>query len=138
MSDKEKSKTKFGVYVPDELLRDLELCMKTTGIKSKSKLVQEALRLFIAEHRWKLAGKAVGIIGVVYNHDVGHVDEELTDLQHEFLDVIVSTVHVHLDKEKCMLAIIVRGDTSRIKNLLNEVMKLRGVLIARPLLLEAH
>ncbi len=138
MSDKEKSKTKFGVYVPDELLRDLELCMKTTGIKSKSKLVQEALRLFIAEHRWKLAGKAVGIIGVVYNHDVGHVDEELTDLQHEFLDVIVSTVHVHLDKEKCMLAIIVRGDTNRIKNLLNEIMKLRGVLIARPLLLETH
>ncbi len=138
MTEKEKSKTKFGVYVPDELVRDLELCMKTTGIKSKSKLIQEALRLFIAEHRWRLAGKAVGIIGVVYNHDVGHVDEKLTDLQHEFLDIVVSTVHVHLDKEKCMLAIIVRGDTDRIKKLLNSIMGLRGVLVARPLLLETH
>ena len=138
MTKKERSKTKFGVYMPDELVKDLELCMKTTGIKSKSKLIQEALRLFITEHRWRLAGRAVGIIGVVYNHDVGHVDEELTDLQHEFLDIVISAVHVHLDKEKCMLAIIVRGDTERIKKLLNSIMGLRGVLIARPLLLEAH
>ena len=138
MGERGKSKKKFGIYVPDELLRDLELCMKTTGIKSKSRLIQEALRLFITEHRWRLAGRAVGIIGVVYNHEVSRVDEELTDLQHEFLDIVVSTVHVHLDKEKCMLAIIVNGDTDRIKKLLNEIMSLRGVLIARPLLLEAR
>lgn len=138
MTGRGGSKTKFGVYIPDRLVKDLELCMKTAGIKSKSKLIQEALRLFIAEHRWRLVGRVVGIIGVIYNHSIGHVDERLTDLQHEFLDIVVSTIHVHLDKERCMLAIIVRGDTERIKNLLNNVMRLRGVLIARPLLLEAH
>ncbi len=129
---------KFGVYLSDDLIEELEKYQKITGIKSKSRLVQEALRLLITEHRWQTSGKAVGVVGVIYNHDVGHADEELTDIQHKYMDVIVSTVHVHLDEEKCMLAIIVRGETGRIREMLNKVSSIKGVLLARPLLLEAE
>ncbi len=131
-------KKRFGVYVPGDLAKDLEACMKTLGLKSKSKLVQEALRLFINEHKWKLRGKAVGIVGVVYDHEAQDVDEKLTDIQHEYLDVIVSSVHVHLDERRCMLAIIVRGSTRKIRELLNEIMKINGVLAIRQLLLAAE
>ncbi len=129
---------KFGVYLSDDLIEELEKYQKVTGIKSKSRLVQEALRLLITEHRWQTSGRAVGVVGVIYNHDVGHADEELTDIQHKYMDVIVSTVHVHLDEEKCMLAIIVRGETGRIREMLNKVSRIKGVLLARPLLLEAE
>ncbi|ABN69120.1 putative transcriptional regulator, CopG family [Staphylothermus marinus F1] len=131
-----KKPVKFGIYLPEDLARELGECMKITGIRKRSKIIQEALRLFIVEHRWKTVGKASGVIGVVYNHEVRGVDEALTDIQHEYLDIIVSTVHVHLDKEKCMLAIIVRGDTGRIKELLSNIMNIKGVLITRPMLLE--
>lgn len=131
-----KKPVKFGVYLPEDLARDLDECMKITGIKKKSKIVQEALRLFIAEHKWKTVGKASGIIGVIYNHEVKGVDEKLTDIQHDYLDIIVSALHVHLDKEKCMLAIIIRGSTKRIKKLLNSIINTKGVLLAKPMLLE--
>ncbi len=130
--------SKFGVYIPEDLLRDLEACMKSMGIDSKSKVIQEALRLFITEHRWRASGYAAGVIGVLYNHDVGHVDEELTDIQHKFLDIIISALHIHLDRERCMLLIAVRGDTDRIKELINAISGLRGVLLTRPLLLEVQ
>ncbi len=129
---------RFGVYIPEDLEKDMELCMKALGLKSKSRLIQEALRSFIVEQKWRLKGNVAGIIGVVYNHDVGDVDEKLTDVQHEYLDIINSTVHVHLDKEKCMLVIIVRGPTSKIKELINKIMALKGVLVARPMLLAAE
>jgi CopG family nickel-responsive transcriptional regulator len=129
---------KFGVYLSDELLEELEKYQEITGVKSKSRLIQEALRLLIAEHRWQSSGRAVGVIGVIYNHEVGHVDEELTDIQHDYIDIIVSTVHVHLDEEKCMLTIIVRGNTNRIKEMLSRITGIKGVLLARPLLLEAE
>ena len=127
---------KFGVYLPEDLARELEECMDITGIKSKSKIIQEALRLFIVEHGWKAVGKASGIIGVIYDHEIRGVDELLTDIQHDYIDVIIATMHVHLDKRKCMLTIIVKGDTNRIKDLLNNIMKIKGVLVARPMLLE--
>ncbi len=127
--------SKFGVYIPKELANDLERFMKALGISSKSALVREALKLFIIEHEWKVAKEAVGIVGVIYNHEVRGVDEELTNIQHDFLDIIVSTLHVHLSKEKCMLAIAVRGDAEKIKHLIGRLSIVKGVEITRPLLL---
>ncbi len=126
--------TRFGVYLPEELDRELEELMKVLGIDSRSRLVQEALRLFLAEHRWRMGGYVVGIVGVLYNHDVGDIDAELTDIQHRYLDIVVSSMHVHLARDKCLLAIVVRGDASRVRNLVNELQALKGVKMCRTLL----
>lgn len=126
---------KFGVYLTDELYEKLQEYMDKLSIRSKSKLLQEALRLFIVEHQWKLGGNVVGLIGIIYDHECPDVDNRLTDVQHKYISLIVSTVHVHLDKRKCMLAIIVRGHTEEIRNLLNDLMNIRGVLLTRQILL---
>ncbi len=128
-------RSKFGIYVSEPLASELEECMKALGIKSKSALIREALKLFINEHKWKTAEHAVGIIGLIYDHTRKGVDEELTDIQHDYLDLIVSTLHVHLDRERCMLAIVVRGGTERIKELLGKLVSIKGVGIARTMLL---
>ena len=133
-----KEGAKFGIYLPPDLARDLEVCMRVLGIESKSKFIQEALRSFINENRWRLGGRVIGIIGVIYDHEVGSVDEELTDIQHEYLDIIASTIHVHIDKRRCMLGIMVKGDVSKVKELLSKIMNIRGVLHAKPLLLSVE
>ena len=128
-------RSKFGVYIPEDMVNELEKCMTTLGVRSKSALIRDALKLFITEHQWKSAKTAVGVIGVIYNHHAKMVDKQLTDIQHDYLDIIVSTLHVHLDKEKCMLAIVVKGDTERMRKLLGRLSTAKGVEIARPLLL---
>ena len=128
-------RSKFGIYVPEDLSKDLEKCMESLGINSKSALIREALKLFISEHRWKSSDRAVGIIGVIYNHSVKGADEELTNIQHGFLDMIVSTLHIHLSRDKCMLAIVVKGPTDKMRKLLGKLSSVKGVEITRPLLL---
>lgn len=127
--------TKFGVYIPGDLASEIEEFLKKTGLKSKSRLIQEALRLFIAEHGWESGNNAAGIIGVIYNHHVKEVDSRLTDVQHDYRDVIVSTLHIHLTHELCMLAIVVRGAAPRIKELISEIMSIEGVMNVRQILL---
>ncbi len=134
--EKKARGVKFGIYLSKELDQGLRQCMRSLGIKSKSRAIQEAIRLFIAENKWRLKGRVAGVIGVVYNHDVHGVDEKLTDIQHEYIEVIVATLHVHLTKEKCMLAIIVRGDSPIIRELVRKINGIKGVLFVRPLLLE--
>ena len=126
---------KFGVYLTDELYEKLQEYVDKLGVRSKSRLLQEALRLFIVEHQWELGGNVVGLIGIVYDHEYPDVDNRLTDVQHRYISLIVSTVHIHLDKRKCMLAIIVRGDAEKIRKLLNDLMNIRGVLLTRQILL---
>jgi len=133
-----RTRTKAGVYIPASLLREAENLMKILNIKSKSKLIQEALKLFISENKWRLKGRAVGIIGVVYRHHVKDIDHEITEIQHRHLDIVASTLHVHLDKERCMLAIAVRGEAEKITELIGELHNLKGIEVVRPILLSTE
>ncbi|MCS7127772.1 MAG: CopG family ribbon-helix-helix protein [Sulfolobales archaeon] len=128
---------KFGIYLPKDIERDLNHLVKELNLSSKSKLFQEALRLFIVENKWRIVrGRIAGAIGLLYNHDIGGTDEMITRIQHKYIDVIVSSIHVHLDEEKCLLTIIVRGDVNRVKELYKELHGVTGVLLMRPVFLE--
>lgn len=136
MSDKEKGiGVKFGVYIQRELIEELDRIMLNSGIRNRSKLLQEALRLFIIENRWISSKEVVGSISILYNHDVGDIDERLTDIQHTFRDIIISSMHIHLDEDTCMLVIAVRGDSQRIKEFLDSIRMLKGTLLVKHSLL---
>lgn len=136
MSDREKSVgVKFGVYIQRELIEELDRIMLSSGIKNRSKLLQEALRLFIIENRWISSKEVVGSISILYNHDVGDIDERLTDVQHTFREIIISSMHIHLDESTCMLVIAVRGNSQRIREFLDSIRMLKGTLLVKHSLL---
>ncbi|MFN3268542.1 MAG: nickel-responsive transcriptional regulator NikR [Zestosphaera sp.] len=129
---------KFGIYVPEELMRELEDCMKSLGIKNKSLVFREALRLFISEHKWRAGGSILGVIGVVYDHEVRGIDSELTDIQHDYLNEIISALHIHIDRRNCMLVLALKGSSERVKSLLTRIIKLKGVKLVRPVLMSVE
>ncbi len=49
------------------------------------------------------------------------------DLQHHFLDVIVSTTHIHAGPNKCMLIIAVNGAYSRVQELITGLRKFKTI-----------
>jgi len=100
---------KFGIYVPEDLMRELEECMKSLGVRNKSLVIREALRLFISEHKWRAGGPILGVISVVYDHEVRGVDAKLTDIQHDYLNEIISALHIHVDRRNCMLILALKG-----------------------------
>lgn len=132
MSSKQRV-VKFGVAIPSALAEELEKAMKLQGYASRSQLVAEALRLYLTQVSSLLGeGTVVGIIVVVYNHEVKGAEDKLTDVQHKYLDVIIATTHIHLTHELCMIAIAVRGDVKTINELVKELRSIRGVLHVTP------
>ena len=73
-----------------------------------------------------------------HNHDyssrsiyanVQQTDEILKiDIQHHFHDVIISTMHVHLEYKKCLEIIALSGPFERVKKLKDDLQKLKSVL----------
>ncbi len=129
---------KFGIYVPEELMHELEDCMRSLGIKNKSLVFREALRLFISEHKWRAGGSILGVISVVYDHEVRGIDSELTDIQHDYLNEIISALHIHVDRRNCMLVLALKGSSERVKSLLTRIIKLKGVKLVRPVLMSVE
>jgi len=129
---------KFGIYVPEDLMRELEECMKSLGVRNKSLVIREALRLFISEHKWRAGGPILGVISVVYDHEVRGIDAKLTDIQHDYLNEIISALHIHVDRRNCMLILALKGDSERVNSLLKEIIKLKGVKLVRPALISVE
>ena len=50
------------------------------------------------------------------------------DIQHHYRDVILSTLHIHLEFDKCMEIIAVSGSYNRVKNLRESLQRLKSVL----------
>ena len=49
------------------------------------------------------------------------------DIQHHFHDIIISTMHIHLEFSKCLEIIIVSGPIERVRNLKTDLQALKSV-----------
>ncbi|MCF8884641.1 MAG: hypothetical protein QXK95_01140 [Nitrososphaerota archaeon] len=131
---------KTGVSFPRELLEDFDKILRELGIGSRSQGLQEAIRTFISVNSWKLeeGEELVGVILIHYSHEVKGLEEELTDIQHGHLHLILSTLHIHLTREDCLQIITVRGRLPEIRELTEEIrskVKLKQLL---PVLIPVH
>ena len=62
-----------------------------------------------------------------YDHHQRELEEKLTDYQHQFLDAIVSALHVHLDAHLCLEVLILRGKAGKVKRIADRLIATKGV-----------
>ena len=125
--------TRIGVTFPPELLKDFDEIINKMGYQSRSKAIQDAVRLYVSERKWIKEENTVqtGIILMVYDHDARGLDSELTETQHEHKSIITSTMHIHVSERDCLEAIAVKGKASEIRHLSDELTTRRGVKILK-------
>jgi CopG family nickel-responsive transcriptional regulator len=120
---------RVGVTFPPDLLRDFDEIVGKMGYESRSKAVQEAVRMFVSEKKWlqEERGVQAGVLMMLYDHEVRGLESVLTDIQHHYVNVICSTMHIHLGERDCLEAIAVKGDVAHIRKLSDELAAKRGV-----------
>jgi len=120
---------RVGVTFPPDLLKELDETIDKIGYDNRSKAIQDSVRSFIAEHKWlqEQKGTRIGVLVMIYDHEVKELEPALTDTQHEHSDVIYSSMHIHLSERECLEAIAVKGDINEIRHLAQELTTKRGV-----------
>ncbi|NJE42635.1 nickel-responsive transcriptional regulator NikR [Thermococcus sp. GR6] len=120
--------TRFGVSVPDELLEKFDRIIEEKGYVNRSEAIRDLMRDFIVRHEWEEGDREVaGTITIVYNHDEADVVKELLELQHDYVDEIVSSLHVHMDEHNCLEVVVVKGNAGKIKEIAERLISLKGV-----------
>ena len=69
-----------------------------------------------------------GTINLVYDHSTIGLQKLLRDLQHEYIDEVISSLHVYLMDAKTMEVILVQGPVSKLKMIADKMEACRGVL----------
>lgn len=110
------------------MLREFDRLIGRKGYASRSEAIRDLIRDYLAEEAWKAGrGPAVGTVTLVYDHHVPDLQEKLTDIQHTYAGVVVSTLHVHLARRRCLEVLVVRGKANEIRALADRLIGARGV-----------
>ncbi len=127
---------RVGVTFPPGLLKELDEVVSKMGYESRSKAIQDAVTLFVSEKKWIQNDKSTktGVLLMIYDHEVKGLESDLTEVQHEHARIVSSTMHIHIGAKDCLEAIAVKGKTSEIHKLSNELTTKKGVKILKTMI----
>lgn len=120
--------SRFGVSVETDLLKKFDTLIERAGYSNRSEAIRDLIRERLVTEEWKDEEKeTVGILGIVYDHEMRDLPETLTGIQHSHTDMIVSSTHIHLDSHNCLEVIILRGKSALIKKISDRLLSTRSV-----------
>jgi CopG family nickel-responsive transcriptional regulator len=123
---------RFSVAIGGELLRRFDQYRAKHRYPNRSEAVRGLMRdALIEEVIDNEESEAMGVVTLIYDHHAGRVAEKLTDLQHEQLDRVVTTTHVHLDERRCLEVILLRGPAGKVRDLSDNLIGTKGVETGR-------
>jgi CopG family nickel-responsive transcriptional regulator len=123
---------RIGISLDRKLLSMFDGLIAQQGYQNRSEAIRDLIRRRLAEQELtKPTAKAVAGLFLVYNHHSTRLSQKLTDLQHNHLLQIVSSIHVHLDHENCLEIIILKGRVKDIQQISDKITSLKGIKLSR-------
>lgn len=127
--------TRFGVSIGSALLSRFDDLIGKQGYTNRSEAIRDLVRDRLVEASWeKEDGNVVGVVAMVYDHDMRQVGDRLTSIQHGSGDHVVSSLHVHLDEHDCLEVVVMRGVGSQVREMANHLLSIKGVKHGRLLM----
>lgn len=117
------------ISLDDKLLDEFDAYIKHKGYENRSEAIRDLVRQRLERDRLEenRAAHAVACLSYVYNHHQRELASRLTQTQHAHHDLILSTLHVHLDHENCLEIAVLQGATVDVRRLAEATIAETGV-----------
>ena len=94
----------------------------------KTEAIRDLIRKALVAEEWQQAdGQGAGTLTLVYDHHKNDLARRLTQMQHDEHDIIIATLHVHLDHHNCLEVLILKGEAARVRALADKLISCKGV-----------
>jgi CopG family nickel-responsive transcriptional regulator len=120
---------RFTISLSEELAAEFDALIAAHGYENRSEAVRDLIRRELESQRRHRQPHAhcVANLSYVYNHHERDLADRLIELQHEYHDLCVSTLHAHLDHENCLESVILRGHLDEVRTFADRLIAERGV-----------
>ncbi|WP_297215505.1 nickel-responsive transcriptional regulator NikR [uncultured Desulfovibrio sp.] len=121
--------TRFGVSLDEDLLEPFDALCRRKEYGNRSEAIRDLIRKALVEDEWTSQGDApvAGTLTLVYDHHRNDLARRLMNMQHDDHDIIVTTMHVHLDHHNCLEVLVLKGDSGRVRTLADRLLSCKGV-----------
>ena len=107
-----------SVSLSDKLLDEIDNLKDEMGFSGRSEVIRASARMIIADNREKkgLEGEINSILILIHNQKD---EDKVTEIKHDFEDIIGTQIHSHLRENKCLEVFMLDGDAQRMNQLSN-------------------
>jgi len=121
--------TVISITLPADLLRKFDQFTKARGYYSRSEAFRDAIRSLIAEAEVaKLeTGTVAATMMITCEYARRDVDLRMSEVRHEFDDIVVENFHRHIDQQYCLEVFIAEGHYERVLELMGRIRGMRGI-----------
>lgn len=118
---------RFGVSLDKALLDKFDRYIRERNYSNRSEAFRDLIRQELIKKEWQEGDDVAGAITLIYDHHRKDLLSKITDLQHDFQQVIISTQHIHLDHDNCLEIVAVRGQPREVTKLADMLKSIKGV-----------
>lgn len=118
---------RFGVSLESSLLDAFDNLCRERSYKNRSEAIRDLIRQALTDSQWGAGGSAGGTLTLVYDHHRHDLARRLAAIQHDSHDIIVATMHVHLDRHNCLECLALKGEPESVRALAQKLASCRGV-----------
>jgi CopG family nickel-responsive transcriptional regulator len=120
--------TRFGISMDQRLLDQFDELIGRKGYKNRSEAIRDLIRNTLVEDLWTRPDEeAVGTVTLVYDHHTRELADRLTEQQHDHHDLIISSLHAHLDHHNCLEVVVVKGRADQVRHMADTLIGTKGV-----------
>ncbi len=118
---------RFGVSLENRLLEKFDRLIKRKGYSTRSEALRDLIRQELVRKEWEEDHEVAGAVTFVYDHHLRGLTSRLTDIQHDYQKLIISTQHIHLDHDNCLEIVAVKGRAKEVQKLAHALQSVKGV-----------
>jgi CopG family nickel-responsive transcriptional regulator len=128
------------ITVDDELMAHIDALIVRRGYQNRSEAIRDLARAGLQQARNEAAAGEDCIAALVYTYDHGRreLPKRLANTFHDHHDMSVSTLHVHLARERCLEVNVLKGESDEVRHFADHVIAERGVRHGQLVMLPAE
>jgi len=121
--------TRISVSLPGRLLTEFDNMLKERGYDSRSQAISEMVSEQVAEHKKDMGLDIMaGTINLVYDHSTPGLVNKLSEIQHQYIDEVISSLHINLIDSQTLEVVLVQGPAETLKIIADQMLSCRGVM----------
>ena len=120
---------RITMSIDEKLAREFDRVIQERGYTSRSEAMRDLVRREVETRRGERDEKSqcVASLSYVFNHHERDLGERLLQEQHRHHQLVVSTMHVHLDHEHCLETVVLKGLFPAVRAFADRIQAERGV-----------
>ncbi len=119
--------SRFGISVEQDLLDALDDYVIDNHFANRSQAIRHLISKNVVEKKWQCNNKVAGSITIIYDPRKAEIQKQIASVEEEYYEEILSSQRFMLLKDRCLEIVAAKGIASRLTDLSDKLISIKGI-----------